>query len=65
MHLLLKWGYLQIIHLNNILHYNHPAIGVPPFMEPLPHMCQDARRGVLRDESDGEVSEPQDFRIGW
>ena len=28
-------------------------------MEPPFHMCQDARRGVLRDESDGEVREPK------
>ena len=33
----LKWGYPQIIHFNRILIrlsiINHPAIGVPPFME--------------------------------
>ena len=32
----LKWGYPQIIHFNVIFHeINHPAIGVPPFVETL------------------------------
>jgi len=29
----LKWGYPRIIHFNKFLHINHPAMGVPPFIE--------------------------------